>query len=63
MLREYFIVCTTVADIPEGVDPTMPILNKLFNGLSAVQEGKLDKYLANTFSVIEGDLVELYDEE
>ncbi len=63
MLKEYFIICRTVADIPEDTNPIEPILENFLKDITSMPADQLGKYLNSIFNVIEGDPIEFYDEE
>lgn len=63
MLKEYFVVGRYLANIPESKDMTEFILKEVQSELSAISPNQLSGYLKGLFAVIEGEEVELDEDE
>jgi hypothetical protein len=63
MLKEYYVVSRYIASIPEGKDMTNFILSQVEEELSGITPGDWKSYLKHNFSVIEGDEVEIDEDE
>ena len=63
MFRQYLVVSSYVAAIPEGKDKTQFILEAVYNDLSVIPKEQLMNYLESVFNVIEGDEVEVDEGE
>ena len=63
MLKEYFVVGRYLANIPESKDMTEFILKEVQSELSEISPNQLGNYLKGLFAVIEGEEVELDEDE
>lgn len=63
MFKEYFVVARFVAAIPKGKDMTEFILHEVEQEISDVSSRGMKDYLHGLFSVIEGQEVNIDDEE
>jgi hypothetical protein len=63
MLREYFVVGRYIAQIPKDKNITEFILNEVESELREISPNQLKGYLNGLFSVIEGEEIDIEDEE
>lgn len=63
MFKEYFVVAKYIASIPPGKDATEFILNEMEQEISDVSSRGMKDYLHGLFSIIEGEEVNLEQEE
>lgn len=63
MFKEYFVVARYVAAIPKSKDMTEFILDEVQQEISGIAPNQMKKYLHGLFSVIEGDEVEVDEED
>lgn len=59
MIKQYFVVSTYAASIPEDKDKTEAILDTMANELASVSKEQLRQYLGSVFDVIEGDEIDV----
>lgn len=63
MLREYYVVGRYIASIPESKDISEYILAEMERELGNVSPNQLKAYLNGLFSVIQGEEIEIEEDE
>lgn len=63
MFKEYYVVARYIASIPEGKDITSFVLDEVERDIRAVKPENMALFLNNTFSVIEGQEIDIDSEE
>ena len=63
MLKEYFVVGRYIAQIPKDKNITEFILNEVESELREISPNQLKNYLNGLFSVIEGEEIEIDEDE
>ena len=63
MLKEYFVVGRYIAQIPKDKNITEFILNEVESELREISPNQLKGYLNGLFSVIEGEEIEIDEDE
>jgi hypothetical protein len=63
MFKEYYVVARYVAAIPKGKDMTEFILAEVEKEISDVSPRGMKDYLSGLFSVIEGEEVDMDNED
>jgi hypothetical protein len=62
-MREYYVVGRYIASIPKGKDISEFILNEVEAEMKGVSPNQLKGYLHNLFSVIEGEEIDIDEED
>lgn len=63
MFRQYLVVSSFVASVPSHKDKDDFILSAMAEELSNLKGDQIKQHLMNTFNVIEGEEVEIEEEE
>jgi hypothetical protein len=63
MLKEYFVVGRYIAQIPKDKNITEFILNEVESELREISPNQLKGYLNGLFSVIEGEEIDIDEDE